>query len=312
MTASRTTRVLSIDGSRLLLDGRPYPFQGLSFFNALYNPTFNARAEDRVKWLHVFKDNGVNALRVWCQWDFTPPCVFVDVAPPNTMYSDEGAIRDEHWQTLATLIEAANDLEMVIEVTLFSHEKQPNLPVPVLERATRAMTERLQPYGNIILQIWNEDSTEVIHLVEIAKAVDPERLVTNSPGFSSNLGDEAQNRALDLLTPHTARRGEGNFWEIAPQQIAYLLETYQKPVIDDEPARTGLVEHGGIPGGTTPQQHIMQIKAVRALGAYHLYHHDMFQRSYGNPATPPNGLPDPDFSPFHRQVFDFLRDNKTW
>jgi len=121
MTASRSTKVLSIDGTRLLLNGHPFPFQGLSFFNALYNPTFNASAEDRVKWLHVFKDNGVNALRVWCQWDFTPPRVFVDVAPEHTVYSDEGEIRDEHFRTLATLIEAADELDMVIEVTLFSH-----------------------------------------------------------------------------------------------------------------------------------------------------------------------------------------------
>ncbi len=35
------TRVLTIAGTRLLLDDQPFPFQGLSFFNALYNPTFN-------------------------------------------------------------------------------------------------------------------------------------------------------------------------------------------------------------------------------------------------------------------------------
>jgi hypothetical protein len=33
---------------------------------------------------------------------------------------------------------------------------------------------------------------------------------------------------------------------------------------------------------------------------------------YGSPAIPPSGIPDPDFSPFHRQVFDYLRDHKRW
>ena len=254
----------------------------------------------------------MNALRVWCQWDFSPPRTFVDVAPTNSTYTAHGDIRDYPFQRLAGTIEAADSLGMVIEVTLFSHEKQPNLPVLVQERAARNMAQRLLPYRNLILQIWNEDSTEVMRYHEAIKALDPERIVTNSPGFAGDLGDEAQNRALDLLTPHTARRGVDRFWEVAPQQIASLLTQYEKPVIDDEPARTGIVQFGGIEGGTQPKQHMEQIRRVREVGGYHTYHHDMFQRGYGHPATPPSGLPDPDFSPFHRRVFDFLRQNKRW
>jgi hypothetical protein len=174
------------------------------------------------------------------------------------------------------------------------------------------VARRLLPYRNLIVQIWNEDSTEVARHVAAVKREDPHRLVTNSPGYSNDLGDDAQNRLLDLLTPHTVRRQHERFWEEAPRQIAGLLERYAKPVIDDEPARCGIVQYGGIPGGTRPEQHIEQIKGVRAVGGYHIYHHDMFQRSYGDPATPPTGIPDPDFSPFHRQVFDYLRDHRQW
>jgi len=145
----------------------------------------------------------------------------------------------------------------------------------------------------------------------VIKALDPRRIVTNAPGFASDLGDETQNRLLDLLTPHTVRRVE-RFWQRAPQQIASMLAKYKKPVIDDEPARTGIIQFGGIEGGTRPEQHIEHIRSVRAVGGYHTYHHDMFQSGYGHPATPPSGLPDPDFAPFHRQVFDFLRENKNW
>jgi len=307
-----TTRVLEVDGTRLLLEGKPFYFQGLSFFNAIYNPTFNRSAEERLRWLGAYRDNGVNALRMWCQWDFSPPRTFVDVAPHHTMYSAEGDIRDHHLRTLAEIIEAADSLGMVIEVTLFSHEKQPNLPVAVQERAARSMARRLLPYRNLMLQIWNEDSTEVIRYYETIKGLDPERIVTNSPGFAGDLGDDAQNRLLDLLTPHSARLGVERFWELAPQQIASLLAQYDKPVIDDEPARTGTVQFGGIEGGTQPEQHVEQIRRVREAGGYHTYHHDMFQNGYGHPATPPSGLPDPDFSPFHRQVFDFLRHNNRW
>ena len=314
MGAAAATKTLGIDGTRLTLDGAPFPFTGLSFFNAIYNPTFNRTPEERRRWLRRFRDNGVNALRIWCQWDFTEPRVFIDVAPERTMFTPAGDIRDEPFRTLVEISMAADGLGMAIELTLFSHEKQPNLPVAVQERAARALTARLLPYRNILLQIWNEDSTEVLRLYDAIKAVDPPRLVTNSPGFANNLGDEAQNRRLDLLTPHTLRRSgpEGPFWEVAPRQIAALLARYGKPVIDDEPARSGPVQFGGLAGGTRPEQHIAAIRGVRAAGGYPIYHHDMFQYGYASPLTPPSGIPEPDFSPVHRAVFDYLRESKAW
>jgi len=58
--------------------------------------------------------------------------------------------------------------------------------------------------------------------------------------------------------------------------------------------------------GEKLKKHIAQIEAARAASGYHTYHHDMFQRSYGDPATPPLGIPDPDFSPFHGDVFGYF------
>lgn len=46
--------------------------------------------------------------------------------------------------------------------------------------------------------------------------------------------------------------------------------------------------------------------AVRKIGGHITYHHDMFQTGYGTPAVPPNGIPDPEFSPYHRAVFEFI------
>jgi hypothetical protein len=48
------------------------------------------------------------------------------------------------------------------------------------------------------------------------------RRVTNSPGVAGVPGGEDENRTLDLLTPHTTRRGA--FWETAPAEIGRLLE----------------------------------------------------------------------------------------
>lgn len=313
--ALKTTHVLGVNGPQLTLDIKPFFFQGLSCFNALYNHALNASEKARQLWLEKFLSNGINVLRVWCQWDFSPPRTFVDVDANCTMYTENGEIVDAHFDRLEKLICAADSLGMVIEVVAFSHEKIPgeeNLPVPIQERAIKALTQRLRPYRNLILQIWNEDSINVVRHFEIIKSEDDQRLVGNSPGFANNLGDETHNRLMDVLMPHTVRRADKRFWEVAPQQIANLLQTYGKPVIDDEPARCGIVQFGGIEGGTQPKQHIAQIMAVRAAGGYHTYHHDMFQRSYGAPTTSPTGLPDPDFSPFHRKVFDYLRDHPTW
>ena len=321
MAQQRLTHTLSISGTRLLLDGSPFYFQGLSFFNALYNPTLNRSQDDRLIWLTKFKANGINALRVWCEWNFVlPPRPYIDMSEDTVMYTTQGDVREEYFARLAALIEAADSLEMVIQVVLFSQERQPYfLPPQAQDRAARQMAELLKPYGNIILQIWNECSLRVRRYYEICKAADPDRIVTNSPGLFNEkgvrfdrLGEDADNRVLDLLTPHTLRADAEIFWYTAPAQVAYLLDTYKKPVIDDEPARDGPVQFGGTPGGTRPVWHIEQIRRVRALGAYHTFHHDMFQYGYSSPLTPPSGIPDPDFSPVHRQVFDFLRANTTW
>lgn len=305
--------VLTISGTRLFLDGAPFYLQGLSFFNALYNASFNQSPEQRLHWLEVFSANGINCLRVWCQWNFEAPCNFADTSPSQTLYSRDGAILDETFRRLADLIEAAEKKGIVLEIVLFSLKKEERqLPIAALERAARMAAEYLIPYRGIILQIWNEQDLAWQRLFEAIKSIDKHRLVTSSPGDAGVLGDPAHNRAMDLLTPHTVRTSAGPFWEEAPRQIAGLLAEYGKPVIDDEPARCGTLLFGGIEGGTLPWQHIEQLRRVRAVGGYHVYHHDMFQFPYGSPSTPPDGIPAPNFSPFHSQVFAYLRDHPRW
>jgi hypothetical protein len=313
VAAKAATGVVGIDGIRLTLDGQPFPFTGLSFFNAIYNPTFNRDPEERRRWLRLFRDNGVNALRLWSQWDFRPPRSFIDVGPTQTMFAESGEIREEHFQTLTVMIGELDRLGMVLELTLFSHEKEPNLPLEVQVRVAHALVGRLVPYRHLILQIWNEKSDGWAQIFEAVKSADPARLVTSAPGVSNVLGDDEQNRTLDLLTPHTIRHSPGvPFWEIAPRQIAGLIDKFGKPVIDDEPARNGPIQFGGIEGGTRPEWHIEAMARVRAVGGYPTYHHDMFQYGYGAPTTPPSGIPDPDFSPFQRKIFDHLRAIKSW
>lgn len=304
-----TASELTVSGTRFQLDGKPFPYTGVSFFNAIYNSNFNASSEARVVWLKKFQSYGINMLRVWCQWDSTRG--FVDTAPSNTMYHADGSLHAEHLRTLKSILSDADSSGLCVELVLFSHEswgEKRRIDAPADEQAVAALTRELLPFRNVAFQIWNEHSdTRVLPLLKVIKGIDPKRLVSNSPGFSNVLGNDEENTALDYLTPHTARQESGRHWEIAPQQLEGLLKKFQKPVVDDEPARNGTPKFGGPKVATSPFDHIVQIIAVWRLGAYPTYHHDMFQTGYGSPACPPSGVPDPEFSPYHQQVFEFLK-----
>jgi hypothetical protein len=304
---------ITVSGTRFLLNGQPFNYTGVSVFNAIYNPTFNKSSAERTRWLEKFRRYGVNVLRVWCQWDNKRG--FADAGPDSTLYLPDGRLREAPLATLKAILTDADRLGMVVELCLFSHEsfrEDIRLDSDKSAAAVTALTRALQPHRNLTFQIWNEHHDDnVLPLVRAIKALDPHRLVTSSPGFAGVLGTDDLNEALDYLTPHTSRQNKGNPWELAPREIASLLEKFQKPVVDDEPARCGMIKFGGPKGPTSPDDHIRQITAVRKIGGYITYHHDMFQTGYGSPSVPPSGIPDPEFSPYHRAVFKFIAQSKS-
>lgn len=298
-------RKLVVSGTGFLADGKHFPFTGVSFFNAIFNPAFNRGPEQRRRWMQRFLRHGINVLRVWAQWDARH--AFVDMGPDATLYERDGGLRQAHVERLRGLVADADRLGMVVELALFSQESKASglaLGGAAADRAVKNMAKELRPHRNLVFQIWNECSDRVLDHVKSVKAVDPERLVTNSPGFAGVLGDSAQNRALDFLTPHTTRAHR--HWQIAPREIAGLIAAYNKPVVDDEPARNGTPEFGGPGEPTDPLDHILHMYGVWMAGGHVVSHHDMFQTGYGTPSIPPNGIPDPQFSPYHRRVFRFL------
>jgi hypothetical protein len=178
-------------------------------------------------------------------------------------------------------------------------------------RAVKEVAKTFIPFRNLILQIWNEFDYRTTDYVKIIREVDPNRLVTNSPGYAGVLGSREENRALDFLSPHTPR-DDYRHWEIAPKEIEYLLAKYRKPVVDDEPARKGTPKFGGPKSPTQPEDHILHIYKVWKVGGYANYHHDMFQTGYCSEAVPPNGIPLPGFSAYHDQVFNFLKNKERY
>lgn len=304
---------LTIQGTAFYRDGKPFPFTGVSFFNAIYNPTFNKSSAERKVWMQKFQRYGINVLRVWGQWDNKNK--FVDSTPETTLYRPDGNLKPEYLATLKAIATDADALGMVVELALFSQESYYSdirLGKEEADRAVAAVTRELLPHRNVVIQIWNELSERVIDHYKTVKSIDPKRLVTNSPGVGGILGDRAQNEALDFLTPHTSRQYSGRHWDVAPVEIEYLMKRYKKPVVDDEPARNGTSDHGGPKVPTQPYDHMAQMLNVWERGGYVVYHHNMFQLPYGNPATPPSGIPDPEFNPYHRAVFEFLAQRERY
>jgi hypothetical protein len=84
LDAATPPHVLTVQGTRFLMDGKPFPFTGISFFNAIYNPTFNQSSAERRRWLGKFQRYGINVIRIWCQWDGRPQ--YADAGPASTMY----------------------------------------------------------------------------------------------------------------------------------------------------------------------------------------------------------------------------------
>lgn len=304
---------ITVQGPAFHLDGKPFAYTGVSFFNAIYNPAFNSSSAARLAWLDKFSLYGINVIRVWVQWDNARG--FVDACPECSLYRPDGTLREDRLATLKAILADADRRGMVVELVLFSQEswrENIRLNEAAAEKAVRQLAAELKPHRNLTFQVWNEFSWHTAPLARIIKSVDPNRLVSSSPGFAGVLTAGAEETSLmDYLTPHTSRQNAGKTWWIAPAEIRYLIERYRKPVVDDEPARNGTSNFGGPKEPTLPLDHILHIWEVWRAGGYATYHHDMFQTA-GSPAVPPHGIPDPEFSPYHRQVFEFLRNQARY
>lgn len=311
-TARDASPVLGVSGTRFTLDGADFPFTGLSFFNALHNPAFNAADAERRDWLRRFAAHGINVVRVWGQWDSRRG--FVDTSADATLYRPDGTLNDAPLARLHALLSVAAEERICVELALFSQESWHDgirLAPDAATRAVQEVTRATARHRNLAIQIWNEFDERALEHAETVKATDAARLVTNSSGVAGVLlaqGRGEVERRLDFLTPHTSRQHDGAIphWRVAPAEIGYLLARFRKPVVDDEPARNGTPDFGGPKTGTDPMDQILQIQAVWDVGGYVVYHHDMFQTGAGSGAVPPSGIPDPEHNPYHRQVLSFL------
>ena len=303
---------LKVKGTGFELNGQFFEYTGISFFNALYNPVFNRSSEIRKEYMRKFQEYGINVLRIWCQWDNARG--FVDAGKGQTLYTDDGNLKPEKLSILKSVLADADQEGMIILLVLFSREswnENLRLSDQASEKAAQRLAIELKPYRNLVFQIWNEFDYRALDYVKVIKDIDTDRLVTNSPGYAGELGNLRENRMLDFLSPHTTR-DDHRHWEVACEEIRYLLAKFGKPVVDDEPARRGTPQFGGPKSQVHPTDQIVHIYNVWKAGGYAIYHHDMFQTGYGSEAIPPNGIPLPGFSSYHDEVFEFLKNKDRY
>lgn len=306
---AQNTPELSIQGAHFKLNEQPFDFMGISFFNALYNPAFSGDKQTQLYWLKELNSYAITVIRIWAEWN--NDLGFVNTCDSCILYNRDGSLRLLYLTRLKTLLTNAGSLNMVVELVLFSSEsKDKKLPDKAADNAVKRITQELRPYRNMVFQIWNEYDYRVFDYFRIIKQNDPARIVSNSPGGGGTLGKDDENRLLDYLSPHTTRQGK--HWEKAAEEIKELLEKFKKPVVDDEPARTGTRKFGGPEGDTYPYDQILHIYNVWKAGGYSVYHHDMFQTGSGSKDVPPSGIPEPGFSAYHKPVFEFLRKKERY
>lgn len=178
---------VTVAGTTFQLNGQPFAWTGISFFNAIYNPSFNRSPAERTAWLKKFQRYGINVLRLWGQWDAGRG--YVDSCAECSLYFPDGRLREANVARLKEIAAAADQQGMVIELALFAQESwkaNVRFGKDEADRAVAALTKAMQPHRNVTFQIWNEFSERVGDHVQTIKQLDAKRLVSNSPGVFDN------------------------------------------------------------------------------------------------------------------------------
>ena len=96
---------ITIKGTRFEMNGEPFEYTGISFFNAIFNEEFNRNSQVRKEWMQKFLGTGINVLRVWCQWDNDRG--FIDGGEGKTVFNDNGSIKPEYLDRIKSIAQDA-------------------------------------------------------------------------------------------------------------------------------------------------------------------------------------------------------------
>ena len=116
--AGQSKHEITVSGTSFLVNGAPFPYAGIDFFNILFNPTFNQSSEERRKWIEKFQRYGINVFRVWGQWDSNRG--FADSCPECSLYNPDGRLRMNHVERLKEILGDCGRMGWMVALSLFS------------------------------------------------------------------------------------------------------------------------------------------------------------------------------------------------
>ena len=278
---------LGVIGSSFTLNGRPTFLLGASYYGAL-----GASEEFISRDLDDLRRHGFNWIRVWATWAaFTNDVSAVDA---------EGNARPPFLEKLGALVGKCDRRGMVVDVTLSRANGVPRpgqLPsLAAHRRAVETLVTALKTQRNWYLDLANERNIrdqryvsmdEVRQLCELAKRLDPKRLMTASHAGGDLSRDEVRNYVLearlDFLAPHRPREvGSAGQTEAKTQEVlAWMRELGRVvPIHYQEPFRRG---YGGWQPGSV--EFLADRRGAQAGGAagWCLHNGDTRGRSDGEP-----------------------------
>ena len=167
---------LEIQDTQFLIDGKPAFLLGASYYGALGAPDAFVERD-----LHELREHGFNWIRVWATWDaFGSNVSAVDV---------QGNAREPYLSRLKRLCEKADQLGMIVDVTLTRGRSLPSQEAHL--NAVTILTQELRQFRNIYFDVGNERNIRDARYVSFEEAsalrnrikeLDPNRLVTASYG----------------------------------------------------------------------------------------------------------------------------------
>jgi hypothetical protein len=227
---------LTVDARRFLLDGRPFDMWGIRVASATQS---DALAEHLIAQLDDYQRHGINTVSVYLMGSsggYSDP------------FSPDGASLDPaHLARLHRILRECDRRGMAVIAGIFYQRANP----PSLrdwdaaKRAVRTVADALKPHRNVILNIANEQNSgnyaklpwervrnvdDLLDLVRIAKAADPNRLV--GAGGYDHPKNEAigKSPSVDVLLFDTAgpTPGSGELYE------RFVKAGVGKPIVNVE------------------------------------------------------------------------------
>lgn len=200
--------ILDIQDTNFTIDGEPTFLLGASYYAGL-----GASDESVDKDLQELKELGFNWIRVWATWGaFDNNVSAVDY---------DGNAREPYLSNLKKLCEKANNLVMVVDVTLSrGNGVVGSASLPSQEAHINAITvlaKELKPFRNVYIDLANERNIEdkrhvtfeqLAELREKVKELDSSRLITASQGgdiSKDELEKYLKVAKVDFITPHRPR-----------------------------------------------------------------------------------------------------------